>query len=101
MAAEYGRMSMQVHVGWQVAPFSGAPTVSSARNGPPDIKTIDRRRVDPPAGCRATTEPAILTGRWSAECTTRTTEEQPKNNRITAGRSSVGTTSGQADLLYS
>jgi hypothetical protein len=32
------------------------------------MKTIDRRRVDLPAGCRATTEPAILTGRWSAEC---------------------------------
>jgi hypothetical protein len=46
-------------------------------NGPPDIKTIDRRRVAPPAGCRATTEPATVAGRRSAErCTT---EEQPNS----------------------
>ena len=31
-----------------------------ARNGPPDNETFDRRRVDPPAGCRAAAEPAIL-----------------------------------------
>ena len=77
-------------------PCSWAYGLPEARNGPPDIETIDRRRVDPPAGCRATTEPAILTGRWSADCTIPTTEEQLKNKRITAGRSSVGTTSGQA-----
>ena len=46
-------------------------------NGPPDIKTIDRRRVAPPAGCRVTTEPATVAGRRSAErCTT---EEQPNS----------------------
>jgi hypothetical protein len=39
-----------------------------ARNGTPDNETIDRRRVDPPAGCRVTAEPAILTGRRSVEC---------------------------------
>src|SRR3954464_1391557 len=27
-------------------------------NGPPDTETFDRRRVDPPAGCRAAGEPA-------------------------------------------
>jgi hypothetical protein len=43
-------------------------------NGPPDIETIDRRRVDPPAGCRATTEPATLAGRRSAE------RDELKNN---------------------
>jgi hypothetical protein len=37
-------------------------------NGTPDNETIDRRRVDPPAGCRVTAEPAILTGRRSVEC---------------------------------
>jgi hypothetical protein len=36
-------------------------------HGPPDIETFDRRRVDPPAGCRAAAEPASLAGRWSAE----------------------------------
>jgi len=46
-------------------------------NGPPDIKTIDRRRVAPPAGCRVTAEPATVAGRRSAErCTT---EEQPNS----------------------
>jgi hypothetical protein len=34
-------------------------------NGPPDTETIDRRRVDPPAGCRAAAEPAYLTVRRS------------------------------------
>jgi hypothetical protein len=68
---------MPVHVGWQVAPCSRAPTLMSARNGPPDTETIDRRRVDPPAGCRATTEPATLAGRRSAE------RDQLKNNRRT------------------
>jgi hypothetical protein len=28
-------------------------------NGPPDTETLDRRRADPPAGCRAAAEPAI------------------------------------------
>jgi hypothetical protein len=28
-------------------------------------ETFDRRRVDPPAGCRAAAEPAILAERWS------------------------------------
>jgi hypothetical protein len=93
-------MSMPLDHGRRVTqPGVRSYGLPEARDGPPDIETIDRRRVDPPAGCRATTEPAILTGRWSADCTTRTTEEQLKNNRITAGRSSVGTTSGQADLL--
>jgi hypothetical protein len=54
------------------------------------MKTFDRRRVDPQAGCLVTAEPAILTGRWSAEM------HQLKNNRIAAGRSRVGTWSGQA-----
>jgi hypothetical protein len=52
--------------------------LTAAQNGPPDNKTFDRRRVDPPAGCRAAAEPAILTGRWSEHCCT--TEEQLKNN---------------------
>ena len=70
---------MQVHVGWQVSPNSRAPTVSSARNGPPDIKTIDRRRVAPPAGCRVTTEPATVAGRRSAE---RCTTEEQSNSAL-------------------
>jgi hypothetical protein len=76
--------------------------VSSARNGPPDIETIDRRRVDPPAGCRATTEPAILAGRRSAERhelknNRRTIEEKPNTEPFAAsGRSRVGTSSGLA-----
>jgi hypothetical protein len=41
------------------------------------MKTLDRRRVDPQAGCLVTAEPAILTGRWSAEM------HQLKNNRRT------------------
>ena len=49
-------------------------------------ETFDRRRVDPPAGCRAAAEPAILAGRWSELLTT---EEQLKNNRIAADRSDV------------
>ena len=36
-------------------------------NGPPDIETIDRRRVDPPAGCRAAAEPAYLPQRRSVD----------------------------------
>jgi hypothetical protein len=54
------------HAEWCIA----ATRLSSrqARNGTPDTKTIDRRRVDPPAGCRVTAEPANLTGRRSAEC---------------------------------
>jgi hypothetical protein len=91
-------MSMPVHVAWQVLHCSRAPTVTSARNGPPDIETIARRRVDPPAGCRATTEPATLAARRSAE------RYQLKNNRRTTeyrtvrrtGRSRVGTSSGLA-----
>src|SRR6185437_12117843 len=33
---------------------------SAIANGPPDTETLDRRRVNPPAGCRAATEPAIV-----------------------------------------
>ena len=36
-------------------------------NGPPDIETFDRRRVDPPAGCRAAAEPAHLPQRRSVD----------------------------------
>jgi hypothetical protein len=36
-------------------------------NGPPDTETFDRRRVDPPAGCRAAAEPAHLPVRRSVD----------------------------------
>src|SRR5689334_17375184 len=36
-------------------------------NGPPDNETLDRRRVDPPAGCRAATEPANVPQRRSVD----------------------------------
>ena len=36
-------------------------------NGPPDTETLDRRRVDPPAGCRAAAEPAHLPQRRSVD----------------------------------
>src|SRR5207344_3365656 len=43
---------------WQVrSPRSRTYGVVIA-NGPPDTETLDRRRVDPPAGCRAAAEPA-------------------------------------------
>jgi hypothetical protein len=70
-------MSMSIDDGRRVAQRALARTVA-ASNGPPDTETFDRRRVDPPAGCRAAAEPAILTGRWSD---TRPTEEQ-LHNRI-------------------
>src|SRR5215831_17733450 len=38
---------------------------SAIENGPPDTETLDRRRVDPPAGCRVATEPAIVLKRRS------------------------------------
>jgi hypothetical protein len=48
----------QVPIGWQ-------PVYRQViANGPPDIETIVRRRVDSPAGCRAAAEPARLT--WTA-----------------------------------
>src|SRR5689334_4354857 len=36
-------------------------------NGPPDNETLDRRRVDPPAGCRAAAEPASVPQRRSVD----------------------------------
>ena len=44
--------------GWQVSPRRGSTYRVDIANGPPDIETFDRRRVDPPAGCRAAAEPA-------------------------------------------
>ena len=45
----------------QVRHGQDAPYSLVIANGPPDTKTFDRRRVDPPAGCRAAAEPANLT----------------------------------------
>src|SRR5687768_17648580 len=77
------RCPCRLHDGRRVVRSDPARTLTPAQNGPPDNKTFDRRRVDPPAGCRAAAEPANLTGRWSD------TAAQPKNNRITADRSDV------------
>ena len=52
-----------------------AYVVSSTNTDRRHNETFDRRRVDPPAGCRAAAEPAILAGRWSERC------RQLKNNR--------------------
>ena len=67
---------MRFHDEWQVRPRTDAPYRLVIANGPPDTETFDRRRVDPPAGCRAAAEPAILTGR-------RSTFGELKNNRRT------------------
>src|ERR671922_2646281 len=53
-------------------------------NGPPDIETIDRRRVDPPAGCRVTTEPATVAGRRSVERSNRRTTEYVNSSPLAA-----------------
>ncbi len=50
---------MPLHDEWQVRRRTDAPYRLVIANGPPDTKTFDRRRVDPPAGCRAAAEPAI------------------------------------------
>jgi len=50
---------MPVHDDRQVRHGKDAPYSLVIANGPPDTKTFDRRRVDPPAGCRAAAEPAI------------------------------------------
>src|SRR6188508_1753304 len=50
---------MRFHDEWQVRPRTDAPYRVFIANGPPDTETFDRRRVDPPAGCRAAAEPAI------------------------------------------
>src|SRR5436190_16625231 len=51
----------------QVRSASARTYRHAIENGPPDIETLDRRRVDPPAGCRAATEPAIVAKRRSVD----------------------------------
>jgi hypothetical protein len=75
-------MSMSVDDGRQVATHCTGHTVCSSTNGPPDNETLDRRRVDPPAGCRATAEPASLAGRWSGSSDNRRTTESPLAARV-------------------
>ena len=58
---------MPVHDGWQVRRASGHAYRLVIANGPPDTETLDRRRVDPPAGCRAAAEPANLPQRRSVD----------------------------------
>jgi hypothetical protein len=48
------------------------PYGSGIANGPPDTETLDRRRVDPPAGCRAAAEPANVLKRRSVETLSQT-----------------------------
>ena len=86
----------RVHDGRRVVARGPAPMLYSSTKRTAVIdETFDRRRVDPPAGCRAAAEPAILAGWWSGRLLT--TEEQLKNNRIAADRSDVwGRPSGQA-----
>src|SRR4051812_26634554 len=62
---ETGHSSMPDDVGWQVPRARARTYRPLIANGPPDSETIDRRRVDPPAGCRAAAEPAYLTVRRS------------------------------------
>jgi hypothetical protein len=50
---------------WQVRPRRAQTYRLVIANGPPDRDTIVRRRVDPPAGCRAAAEPAALPTRRS------------------------------------
>jgi len=50
---------------WQVHAREARAYRIGIANGPPDRETIVRRRVDPPAGCRAAAEPATLPARWS------------------------------------
>src|SRR4051812_28235864 len=65
IARERRHPSMPKHVGWQVPEPRDQTYRVVIANGPPDTETIDRRRVDPPAGCRAVAEPAYLTVRRS------------------------------------
>src|SRR6188472_678671 len=58
---------MPLHDEWQVRRRPDEPYRLVIANGPPDTETIDRRRVDPPAGCRAAAEPAHLTVRRSVD----------------------------------
>src|SRR6516225_6452439 len=51
----------------QVRCAEGGAYGSAIENGPPDTETLDRRRVDPPAGCRVATEPAIVLTRRSVD----------------------------------
>jgi hypothetical protein len=57
----------EVHDRWQVRSVGPSAYRLVIANGPPDIETIDRRRVDPPAGCRAAAEPANLPQRRSVD----------------------------------
>jgi hypothetical protein len=58
---------MPVHDDRQVRQRNDAPYSLVIANGPPDTETFDRRRVDPPAGCRAAAEPANLPVRRSVD----------------------------------
>jgi hypothetical protein len=58
---------MPLHDEWQVRHRTDAPYRLVIANGPPDTETFDRRRVDPPAGCRAAAEPAYLPVRRSVD----------------------------------
>ena len=58
---------MPLHDEWQVRRRPDEPYRLVIANGPPDTETFDRRRVDPPAGCRAAAEPAYLPVRRSVD----------------------------------
>jgi hypothetical protein len=58
---------MPLHDEWQVRHRTDAAYRLVIANGPPDTETFDRRRVDPPAGCRAAAEPANLPVRRSVD----------------------------------
>src|SRR6185436_12753092 len=58
---------MPDHDEWQVRRRTDGTYRLVIANGPPDTETIDRRRVDPPAGCRAAAEPAHLPVRRSVD----------------------------------
>jgi hypothetical protein len=58
---------MPLHDVWQVRHRTDASYRLVIANGPPDTETFDRRRVDPPAGCRAAAEPAHLPVRRSVD----------------------------------
>jgi hypothetical protein len=58
---------MPVHDHWQVPVAVAGPYRLVIANGPPNTETFDRRRVDPPAGCRAAAEPAHLPVRRSVD----------------------------------
>jgi len=67
LVSQIGRPSIPLHDELQVRHRTKAPYRLVIANGPPDTKTFDRRRVDPPAGCRAAAEPAHLPVRRSVD----------------------------------